>query len=778
MMFHLPRWFRRSSQVPKVANGPSRSFRPLVEPLEDRRVLSTFAVTNLGDAGAGSLRQALLDANNTAEADLITFQVSGTIRLMSGALPAVTHKVTIEGTAAPGFAGTPQVEIDYNGFGGLHFDAGSAGSALESLALVRAAGDGVTLDARNILVAGNYIGLETDGKSVAGNSGNGLTIHAPSSEDIIGGDLPRERNVISGNGGNGIVIDGALNNHILNNFIGTDANGTKARGNGGNGVLMTNFASGNLLGGAATAEPPGTHPQDFTGARPPQGNLISGNAGDGVLLDGNANNNLLEGNFIGTTVSGLKALGNALDGVAIVNAPDNTLAGTTIAQDPFIFYNVVSGNGGNGLRIRDSFNTIILANFFGLGSDDHTPVGNALNGVVVEGSSANTLLGSPIPLGNVVAANGQNGVVLQDTASGFVSFNTFCGEGAFVTDKNLGNNLDGFLITSTGGNNLLLVNQIDNSGRNGVEICGEACGVQLTINIIGGFIEGNAALPNKGNGIEIGGDAHDNLIGGPAPQQTIGTNNVISANLGYGIAFTGTAHNNQVNLTFIGTDVKGNVKGGILLGPGTYANTIGSTDTKNFPTIISGNHGAGIEMNGTRNNIVVGTQIGLDPNGKALPNDGNGILIVNSYDNVIGGTAAGAGNIIAYNHSDGVLVKSGAGNTIRGNSIYDNSPLGIRLAPGANNDQPAPVLTSVVNLPGGVRVSGTLTGTPNTTFTIDLYSNDGETYLGSTSVTTDGLGLASFTFDGLTGGSADFVATATDPKGNTSEFSRAKKQGG
>src|SRR5262249_28987243 len=189
---------------------------------------------------------------------------------------------------------------------------------------------------------------------------------------------------------------------------------------------------------------------------------------------------------------------------------------------------------------------------------------------------------------------------------------------------------------------------------------------------------------NDGNGVEVGGNAHGILIGGiPPDRHLLGTNNVISSNDGYGVAFTGTAHDNQVNLTFIGTDVKGNVKGGILMGSGTYANTLGSTDSI-LPTIISGNHGAGIEMNGTQGNTVVGTQIGVGVDTRQLPNDGNGILIVNSYANVIGGTAKGAGNTIAFNHGNGVLVKSGTGNTIRGNSIHDNSPLGIRLAPGAN----------------------------------------------------------------------------------------------
>jgi hypothetical protein len=779
-MRYLSRWLRRPSPVPKGVI-PDRRFRPLVEPLEDRRLLATFTVANLHDAGAGSLRQALLDANSTGGADVIRFQVTGTIRLTSAALPAVTDAVTIDGTTAPGFAGTPRVEVDADGFGGLCFIDGSAGSALRSLGLVNAGGDGVVLGAGNVTVVGNYIGLRLDGKSPAGNGGNGLTVLASSTSDVIGGPgaaTGDPSNVISGNQGNGLVLDGCANNLVTNNYIGTDAGGTKAVPNGGNGILLTEGASANTLGGTQPGEKHGTRPPDFTGTRPPQGNLVSANRGNGILLTGGATGNVLEGNFVGTDQSGLQALGNRLDGVVIEDGSNNnSLLGTTKTQEPFIYYNVVSGNGGNGLRITDSNGTVVLANFFGLGSNDKKPLGNRLNGVVVEGSSANTTFGGRIPLGNCVAANGENGVLVTDTVSGFDSFNTFCGEGAFVTRTDLGNGKDGFLITATGGNNVLEVNQVDNNGRNGIEISGEASRVQVTINIVGGFIEGNAALPNHGNGVEISGDAHDNLIGGVPSEGTIGSHNVFSCNDGYGLAISGTAHDNQVNNTFIGTDVQGNARGGILLGPGTYGTLIGSTFSS-LPTVISGNLGDGIDLKGTRDNVIIGTHVGEEEKGKPKPNAGDGIRIFQSSDNVIGGTAAGLVNHIAFNAGDGVFVQSGESNVIIGNSIFANGGLGIRLAPGANGGQPAPVLTSAVTVPGGVRVSATLTAAPNTSYVIDLYAGGGKTFLGSLKVTTDGHGVASFTFDGLSADANDFVATATDAQGNTSEFSPAKKKGG
>src|SRR5581483_2758072 len=117
-MSFLSRWFGGASPFRKAglpANPRFGRFRPLLETLEERHLPATFVVANLGDAGPGSLRQALLDANHTPGPDLIRFRVAGEIRLTSGALPAVTDTVNIDGTTAPGFRTTPVVEIDYNG---------------------------------------------------------------------------------------------------------------------------------------------------------------------------------------------------------------------------------------------------------------------------------------------------------------------------------------------------------------------------------------------------------------------------------------------------------------------------------------------------------------------------------------------------------------------------------------------------------------------------------------------------------------------------------------
>jgi trimeric autotransporter adhesin len=590
-------------------------------------------------------------------------------------------------------------------------------------------------------------------------------------------------NIISGNGSDGIDLYKANNNTVAMNYIGTDITGTIDLGNAKNGILIGTSSENNMIGGEATG---GNSPTNGVFAVPPQGNLISGNNNNGVLINGKATNNQLSGNFIGTNNTGNVALGNTQDGVLIDGANGNSLIGCTFQQDPFVFYNVLSGNGGNGLRVKNSNDTVIQANFFGLGANNDAPVGNALNGVIVEGSSKNTVMGGVIPLGNVSAANGLNGVVVQDKASDFISFNTFSGVSAFGAQADLGNGQDGVLITSTGANILVRTCILSSNGDDGIEISGKAKGVQVFDVIIGLNWDGTSIMSNGNNGVEIGGNASNILIGGTVPDEfSVSPRNAIGGNLANGIAIIGKAKNNTINHSYIGTDIfgqvdLGNLQAGVYLGSGTSGNTIGSTEFA-LQTLISGNDGDGIEMNGSSGNTVIGTIIGTDPTSALnLGNGANGIYLTNSSKNTIGGAATGEGNIITHNQNDGVYVQSGTKNGIIQNSIYDNGPFGIELAAGANNNQPAPVLTSVDGVSGGTEITGTLTAKKKTTYTIEFFASNldnasGRYFLGSITVTTNSSGVATFTASVLTPpiGSDFITATATDPDNNTSMFSAA-----
>ncbi len=598
----------------------------------------TFAVTNLDDSGTGSLRAAIADADAVSGASDITFSAggSGTITL-SSALPAITGDVTIDGTTATGHTqdGPPVVEINFGASSGLDFASGSAGSRLLGVAIVGATGNGVTLNADSITVNDDYIGVDPAGVA-DGNTGDGIFVAADSSSDSIGlnssGDSGVVANVISGNTGSGLVLSGSSDDTVVANRIGTNAAGTAAIANGGDGIVLTQGASHNEIGGTRDTDAGTGHVNNPTGSKgtvtpvfvvPPLGNLVSGNGGDGVSIEAGAQHNTLNGNFIGTSASGNQAIGNQGNGVSIDGADFNALVGCTASDNPFVYYNVVSGNEQDGLLVTDADGTVVQGNFFGAGADNTTVVGNRLNGIEVTGSSRQTLVGGPIPLGNVAAGNRLDGIDVADTASYFTTWNTFGGLLAFKGAAPNGN--DGLLVTSTGGHILARTNVFSGNAGNGIELAGDASGVTIDPNIIGLDTRGSAALPNRGDGVLIGGSAHHNTIGGNLV--SVIPQNTFSGNAGYGLVITGSAYGNTVFGAFIGTDVLGttalgNGMGGVLISGDAHGNVIGRTG-RVPANLISGNAGPGVWLTGgTSGNRILGNYIGLNRLKAALPNTG------------------------------------------------------------------------------------------------------------------------------------------------------------
>jgi hypothetical protein len=180
---------------------------------------------------------------------------------------------------------------------------------------------------------------------------------------------------------------------------------------------------------------------------------------------------------------------------------------------------------------------------------------------------------------------------------------------------------------------------------------------------------------------------------------------------------------------------------------------------------------------------VQGNKIGTNAPGTAAVADGTNGIDIKGSNNTVGGTAPGYGNTIAFNHADGVFVESGTGNAIRHNSIFANGGLGIRLSPGANNNQAAPVLTSAryshFFFMHVLTVKGTLTGVPGSQVTLEFFANpagdpEGKVFLGSLVVTIGPTGTVSYTFTlhtiAVSAGML-ITATATHANNDTSEFS-------
>ena len=634
-----------------TALSPSRT--EAFSPLPDISV----AVTNLNDAGAGSLRDAISIVNKrNASHAKITFSVSGgSIRLASD-LPAISARVAIDGTSAYNYAGSPVVQVDAKRHAGLVFAPGSAGSKLLGLAITNAGGNGVTLNDGSITLNLNYIGLNLAGAAL-GNGGEGVYVSDASSNDRIGlnksGASGAVANVISGNAGNGVSLHGSSGNVIAANRIGTNVNGKRAIPNGENGIWITARSHDNEIGGTRFVDSSTGEANNPTGSEgettpvfvvPPDGNLVSGNGGNGILIDDGSQTNVLNGNFVGTTADGDAAIPNSGDGVRIAAAPNNSLIGCKFVNNPFVFYNVLSGNRGNGLRVTSSNGSVVQGNFFGIGANNATIVANYRDGILINGSSQDAQVGGVIPLGNDSSGNVRNGIEVAGKASGFITFNTFGGVLAFGGAAPNGN--DGLLITATGGSQTVRTNVFSGNINNGIEIGGDASGVTVGPDIAGLSTKGDSPVPNGNNGVLIDGNAHDNAIGDY--YRSVIPQNTFSGNLGYGVAIVGGAHDNQIFNNFIGTDVVGkfalaNQQGGIYVGPYAVGNSIGgsSSDPKEpKKNIVSGNVGNGVTLDtGSSYTSVIDNWIGLDKAGrKVLPNSRRPIVVKKgSYHNKIHG---------------------------------------------------------------------------------------------------------------------------------------------
>jgi hypothetical protein len=452
--------------------------------------------------------------------------------------------------------------------------------------------------------------LTTSGNSVYANQIVGIVLGSSDFSYQATIDIAAKRaNVISGNRGNGINLDGASQNVIAMNYIGTDPQGSTAAGygNGKNGILLTGKSKENMIGGAVGGS---NDPTSGVFQRPPLGNLISGNIANGVLIEKGSEKNTFSGNFVGTDLSGNFAVPNGGNGVAIVSANNNSLLGCGFYQSPFVYYNVLSGNYGNGIHVKDSRYTTIQANFAGIDAANSAALPNGGNGVLIAGSSKFVQIGGVIPLGNVFAGNLANGTEIRDSAGSVTNFNTFGGFPAFKTYA-VPNRLNGILITATGGKNTIRTCLLAGNLGNGVEISGDASGVQVTDTSCGTVSAIIAALPNQGDGIRISGRARRNSIGGFEP--SIEPEVYSAGNVGYGISVIDSARDNSIYHASVGNGFSNlplpNNEGGIYLGAGTSGTSIGGKKDVLAVRIVNSANGDGLTIMSSQRNIVQTTLI-------------------------------------------------------------------------------------------------------------------------------------------------------------------------
>ena len=176
---------------------------------------------------------------------------------------------------------------------------------------------------------------------------------------------------------------------------------------------------------------------------------------------------------------------------------------------------------------------------------------------------------------------------------------------------------------------------------------------------------------------------------------------------------------------------------------------------------------------------MLGNNIGVGRSGATLANSGNGVEIAGNK-NTVGGSVSGAGNVIANNSKNGVLVSAGSGDTISRNSVFGNTVLGISLASGANNNIVAPTLSTATLSGSTLTVKGTFTApTANVSYVLEFFANvsgdaEGKIFLGFLTVTPTTTGTQYFTFTtttSVTGTNPVITSTLTDNTGDTSQFS-------
>ena len=531
---------------------------------------STFTVTTTGDSGPGTLRQAITDANTSAGADTILFDIlssDGGYNAVEGVwtitplseLPRLTDDGTfLDGTSQTDNQGDtnpegPELVLNGNQalMNGLWIQ--SANNTIRGIVVNRFTNIGISIDGEEAdgnIISGNYLGTNAKGDSDLGNA-EGIRVLHSASHNTIGGSNSADRNIISGNDQAGIAFMGAGvdSNTVIGNFIGTDLTGTTAIENG-RGIFLDYSPMHNMIGGTV----------------PGERNIISGNNETGVYIGHDACENKIWGNYIGTNVEGTGSLGNGRGVIIRYSAKANHIGGPDAGRR-----NLISGNSDCGIQIfqSGSDSNYVQGNYIGTDISGMLAIANRV-GIGVSSGAQYNIIGGDVPEArNVISGNTEEGIWLGGP-------------------QTMNNSIMG--------------------------------------NFIGVDASGSQRLGNGYHGIYCNSDVKNNAIGG----LSAGEGNVISAN-GNGIVLYGTGvDSNTVAGNYIGTNSEGsenlgNVNYGIWITLGAKGNTIGPANKiwlngKDGVTVMTDSStGNTITQNSITNNVELGINIRNGGNEDILP---------------------------------------------------------------------------------------------------------------------------------------------------------------
>lgn len=393
------------------------------------------------------------------------------------------------------------------------------------------------------------------------------------------------------------------------------------------------------------------------GSSPGERNVISGNHGEGVSAV-MSDYSVISGNYIGTDASGLNSIPNTENGIHMYG------------DHAIITDNLISGNTGSGVYLYYAQHSVVQSNLIGTNAAGTSAIPNEGHGIKNTGDY-NIIGGSSEDEGNIISGNDQQGINFAGSSHNTITGN-YIGTNSAGTEA-IANNWSAMCFTASSNNNTIggttqgLGNLISGNTVHGIDIQG-CTGFKIEGNLIGTDATGMVQIANGYAGINLTAGAHGNTIGGATSQHR----NIISGNNVLGIGID-ASNNNKVQGNYIGVNTTGSAAlgtgYGLSLSGGSTGNSIGG-DEPGQGNIISGNV-YGMFISGCTANFVEGNYIGTDVTGSiAIGNLWAGIYFYDGGNsNTVGGTSSGQGNLISGNSHYGIRIEKSTGNILEGNLI-------------------------------------------------------------------------------------------------------------
>ena len=356
-------------------------------------VPAVHTVTNTATSGAGSLVQAVIDANSDAYPSVVTFAIPGagphTISL-TGSLELNTQ-ITIDGLSQPG-ATRNQNPIDQASntvhkiaFNGSIVFLNAPACVLRNVNLQNC---GVAIQGVDrCRIEGCYIGTDITGTTAIGAA---IGVDVSGAHNTIGSRYIGARNVIAASGSYGVRLSGGLarRNVVQGNFIGVGADGTTDLGNSAEGVLVQNGP--NLIGGSRTQ----------------MRNVIAGNGSQQIDLRlDSCDSTRVEGNYVGVNRTATALVETGAMAVVGINVNEG--------DDNVIVDNVVGGQTYGIRVIGNTLRTIIQGNIVGTDPTETATFAMGAMGIALTGGTGAKIGGLLPGEGNLVMNCPSAGIAVQ-----------------------------------------------------------------------------------------------------------------------------------------------------------------------------------------------------------------------------------------------------------------------------------------------------------------------------------------------------------------------------